>query len=273
MPKSLQPYDPQPGDRLMLSVELQPPKQVVLNELTALLKAEEVCVSASGTNKATHEHTMHEQPRHVSSATTLAAGQRLALEGPFDVPADAPASFKASNNRIRWTMEVRVDTPHWPHWVLKKPLLVRAASGAAQTETASAAAAQTETAAPSASATETAAEPESTLLTACESIHAAPRLAGCRDREIQVLIGRTFDFAITVERYYGLDADYRGGRALVGTLTGSERAFGAAFPEGDGARIDAVAPGTVLRGRGRVVEWSILHDRPELLAELRGVAP
>jgi len=111
-------------------------------------------------------------------------------------------------------------------------------------------------------------EDSAALLAAHDAIHGADRLSGARQEQIDALMGRNFEFPLKIkriDRYYGADAAYKGGRVVVGTIADSDKQVGVRLPASENDRIDALKAGDGLDASGSVAEWSVLHDRPELM--------
>jgi hypothetical protein len=113
-----------PGEEVGVEVKVTPPKPVQLNRAFVELRAREICVSGSGSNRRTHRHTVYSGGTSLSGAITLEGGARKLLNGTLRIPEEAPTSFKGSANKLLWDAKVRLDIPSWPDWVKKIPLVV-----------------------------------------------------------------------------------------------------------------------------------------------------
>lgn len=113
-----------PGEEVSVQLQFSPRSRVQLNRVTARLVGKEVVVSGSGTNRTTHTHELARVERELSGECMIHAGEGVDLDATFTVPPDAPLSFHASDNDLRWTVEVHVDIPGWPDWTKDVPLVV-----------------------------------------------------------------------------------------------------------------------------------------------------
>lgn len=70
----------------------------------------------TATNTVTHTDTatIFERPAESPLHGELQPGQAIDFQATFDVPADAPPSFEAPNNRIDWLLIYDADVPGWP---------------------------------------------------------------------------------------------------------------------------------------------------------------
>jgi hypothetical protein len=114
-----------PGDSLPLELRFTPRKSSTLGGITARLAAVEECVSGSGTNRTTHTHKIHEQTFTLAPQGQLTAGRPMEFRTVVPIPQTNAFSFSASDNKLTWTLEVRIDIPMWPDWVEKRTLTVR----------------------------------------------------------------------------------------------------------------------------------------------------
>ncbi|MGD2121182.1 MAG: hypothetical protein PVJ76_05540 [Gemmatimonadota bacterium] len=113
-----------PGEEVGVAVKVVPPKPVRLNRAYVELRAREVCVSGSGSNRRTHRHTVFSGGTPLSGATTLEGGAEKVFTGTIQIPGGAPCSFKGTANKLLWEAKVRLDIPSWPDWVKEIPLVV-----------------------------------------------------------------------------------------------------------------------------------------------------
>lgn len=113
-----------PGGRVQARLAFQPRRRVTLNGITAELIGSEVCVSGSGSNRTTHRKTFFNDLHTLEGATTLQAGDRREFNLDFPIPDDVPFSFDLDDNDLSWTIDLRVDIPHWPDWTNSLKILV-----------------------------------------------------------------------------------------------------------------------------------------------------
>jgi hypothetical protein len=104
----------EPGSLIPVTLSLSPSKPISINSITCQVKAREVCVSGSGTNKTTHRHTLHSDSSELSQSRQLKGGQIHKITGLVPVPDKPLYSFHASDNKLVWTATIHVDIPGWP---------------------------------------------------------------------------------------------------------------------------------------------------------------
>ena len=117
------PSDLYAGEDVQVTIRHETGNSTHIRSVVAVLKAEEVVVSGSGTNKTTHRHTVVEERKVLLQTGTLPPSGRM--EATLKVPPGAPPSFGVSSNRLSWTVEVLVDLPMWPDLTESVPLLVK----------------------------------------------------------------------------------------------------------------------------------------------------
>ena len=105
-----------PGEQVQARLAFQPRRRVTLNGITAQLTGSEICVSGSGSNRTTHRKKFFNEQHTLEGATTLQAGDRRELSLDFTIPDDVPYSFDLNDNKLTWTIDLRVDIPRWPDW-------------------------------------------------------------------------------------------------------------------------------------------------------------
>ena len=114
-----------PGGGVPLQIEFTPRKTTKLNRIIAKLKGEERCTSGSGTNKTTHTHKLHESTIVLMPKGNITAGRPIQLETNVPIPDGGAFTFSASDNKLTWSLEIRIDIPLWPDWTTKRTLIVR----------------------------------------------------------------------------------------------------------------------------------------------------
>jgi len=105
-----------PGQSVPLTLECCPSGRPGINGIAATLKAQEIVVSGSGTNRSTHTKTVVEEQCVIREAMHLDMGLQT-IEAAVTIPETAAWTFHASDNDLKWTLTVRVDIPGWPDWV------------------------------------------------------------------------------------------------------------------------------------------------------------
>ncbi len=119
------PLDLRRGDSVSATLHFSPQADVMLNSIKLRLRADEVVVSGSGTKKKTYTHTVFDQEQILLEHEHKFPGDEVALEGSFEIPFDAPLSFFATSNKLRWKVSAAIDIPRWPDWSTWNALRVR----------------------------------------------------------------------------------------------------------------------------------------------------
>jgi len=123
-----------PGQALRVEVRLQPKYAATINSVTAQLQAREVVVHGSGTRKTTHSQIVYEMETPLTvGKPRLRAGERRRMQADFGVPPDAPLSFTARDNAVRWELAVHIDVESWPDWHETFPIGVLPAGAGSRT--------------------------------------------------------------------------------------------------------------------------------------------
>jgi hypothetical protein len=107
-------------DQIQCSVHLAPTASAQINHVRARLVVQEVVTRGSGTNRHTYRHQVHEQ-----GADMLAAGRSVhgyAYSVRLPIPQPVPWSFSASDNDLKWMVEVHIDVAGWPDWKSHFPI-------------------------------------------------------------------------------------------------------------------------------------------------------
>ena len=78
----------------------------------------------SGTNATTHTNKFHDETVTLSGARSLPPGRQAVLEGSFDLPPDAPYSFRAPSNNLDWGVAILLDIARCPDWAGLQMLVV-----------------------------------------------------------------------------------------------------------------------------------------------------
>lgn len=113
-----------PGGEVAVRVAVEPDRDRSVNQVHAIVRCREICVSGRGTDRTTHREELESLPLTLQGPSSLRMGQRTTFEGTFQVPADAGHTFVSSNNNVVWDVEVHVDIPSWPDWRERVPLVV-----------------------------------------------------------------------------------------------------------------------------------------------------
>ncbi len=112
----LEPVETWPGGQVLARLAFTPKSTANVNAITIKLTADEVVVSGSGTNRTTYTHAIHSEMFELSGAAELRAGQPVEFEQMIMIPRNAPYSFDASDNDLRWKLVGHIDIAKWPDW-------------------------------------------------------------------------------------------------------------------------------------------------------------
>lgn len=114
------------GDSVRVQIAFTPPRDTVIERATARLQCTEIVVRGSGTDKRTFREEIHAEAMEL--ATPGAHLPRLApvqWSAQFRIPDDAPFSFSARDNQLRWSVALTIDTEGAPAWKEDAPFVVR----------------------------------------------------------------------------------------------------------------------------------------------------
>lgn len=112
------------GEPVRVKVFCQLQAETELLAAVAKIRAQERVVRGSGTNKTTYRKVVYEQEAEIALARKLGRGLPFQAEGTLTLPEDAPPSFEARRNRLRWTVTLRLDIARWPDWTEERVILV-----------------------------------------------------------------------------------------------------------------------------------------------------
>lgn len=113
-----------PGEEWPVSIRFTPRKSFLINSITLQLEANESATSGSGTNKTTATHKLLSQRHVIREGGPLAAGETVDEKFSIRFPNTEAFSFDASDNKIKWNAEVRIDIPRFPDWKKNEDLQV-----------------------------------------------------------------------------------------------------------------------------------------------------
>lgn len=113
------PAEVDPGETAVVFLSFQPPRPLRLNVVEVRLTASEV--------RRVDGSTVTREAARITERPALPAlvgrdGLRLRVELPL--PESAPPTCEEPDRRVTWSLEVRVDVPRWPDWVVTIPLRV-----------------------------------------------------------------------------------------------------------------------------------------------------
>jgi hypothetical protein len=284
----------QPGEAVRVEVRMDPLKRRTINGVSATIRGREVCVSGHDRDREVRTHEVHSRVVALSGPRSVAAGEATVLSAEIPVPDSQAWTFSSDHNEVTWDLTIHVDIPSWPDWYEEHklvlwpwPLLsaddpedepVEDEPGRAVVERELVGLLETlgHTGSPAPPPAESSDdEPTSELATSVRAALEAGSLGGDRSRLIREMKGRSFIFGLEVDHFRstfgsGPDAGYRRGRTVTGTVYGTDVQVVVRFPESQNAEIDALAPGSIRKVRGSVVDWEKLSGRPVLHASLGG---
>ena len=105
-----------PGEPVEVELRFTPRQALHLNGIALRLRGQEVAVAGSGTNKRTYRHQLHLEEQSLLGEQQVGRGQEVMARGNLVLPTDAPRSFMANSNEVRWEVEVDLDIARWPDW-------------------------------------------------------------------------------------------------------------------------------------------------------------
>ena len=114
-----------PGGSVPLRLTFTPRSSSRLDGVTARLVGMERCVSGSGTNRSTHTHKFYDRTVALAGGRDVKAFERTQIDGAVQIPELHAYSFRATDNELIWTVDVRIDIPLWPDWTENRVLTVR----------------------------------------------------------------------------------------------------------------------------------------------------
>lgn len=123
-----------PGGTFSMRLRITPQRRVLLNGVRAKLTAREECVRGSGTDKKTYTEQLFEDVVVAAEQQELEPGRTAEFDISLPVPKGEHYSFHASDNKLIWEAEVRIDIPNWPDWVDKRTLCVRPGAAVAPSD-------------------------------------------------------------------------------------------------------------------------------------------
>ncbi|MFT5524039.1 MAG: hypothetical protein ACI9HK_001989, partial [Pirellulaceae bacterium] len=114
-----------PGERIRLNIHFVPKVAGKLNAITAVLKGVESVESGSGTRRTTHTHVLEERKVTLYQEGGLTIGEPIDIACELPIPQTDAYTFFAADNKIIWTVTIRIDIPLWPDWVVAQVIRVR----------------------------------------------------------------------------------------------------------------------------------------------------
>ena len=284
-----------PGEQWTARIQFHPRKQFRINSIALTLEGKESATSGSGTKSTTHKHSILEQKLVVRANDMLAANEPVDEEFKFVFPDTGAYSAELSDNKIQWTVLVRIDIPSFPDWSKLQPLQVvpaaflqnvseaiKISSGQdpsligpssmvrppASVSPPPISSSQRFDASTDADAPEVWEEDVSPgLAQLITAINAAPRHGSERGDIISNAAGQTFDANILIDRVTSLmgsmasDPRYEYGKSVTGTIEGTNQAVQVITPESQNDDIDDLRRGDNWQTQISITDWDSLYNR------------
>ena len=115
-----------PGEELVCTVSFRPRGDVRLERIVARLEAQEEVVTVGSDGKqATLRATVHAHEAVSTPMRDVARGEEVRETVRLPIPADAPYTFTAGQDRLVWTLSLRIEVPGWPDWFHQSAVMVR----------------------------------------------------------------------------------------------------------------------------------------------------
>ena len=105
-----------PGGQVAITLDFVAGMDMHLNSVMVQLKATEYATQGSGTDRTTYSHDTYDEVSPSHGPMQIKKGQKVEFVAQLPMPHDAPYSFEASDNSIKWTAQVSIDIPNWPDW-------------------------------------------------------------------------------------------------------------------------------------------------------------
>lgn len=268
-----------PGDSWPVGLAFTPKKTFRINEISAKVVAEESATSGSGTNSTTHKHKLYEEKQIIVPAGQLVAGEQFAEQLQIPLPDTEAWSLEASDNKVQWTVDVRIDIPRFPDWSHKATLQMIPAAFLQQeprstedVDTAGGTVPFDDPPATTDVADSVSDSPGRTIFELVSEINSQDRYGNERSHVIEAAGDQPYQVSIIVDRISTtlgltgeLDPEYQQGRTVVGTIAGTEQEVQLFARQSQNAAIDAVARDEVWESRAVVQKWDSLYNRLVML--------
>lgn len=266
-----------PGEDWPCELSFTPQKTFRINEVSARLLVQESATSGSGTNSTTHRHTLFDDKQVILPAGQLMAGQPFSESLHIRLPETDAWSLDASDNKIEWTMDLRIDIPRFPDWSHKTTLQMIPSDFLNDVtehwlNTTGTQIPFDDSGEPSAVDDPEASPSTLPLFELVSSINNADRYGNERSKVVVAAAGRTFDVAIIVDRvsttlgFSGNTSEaHRHGRTVLGTIAGTEQEVQLFTRQHNNAPVDAVARDEVWESQATVDKWDSLYNRLVML--------
>ena len=267
-----------PGEDWPCVLEFTPRKTFRINEISAQLLVQEIATSGSGTNKTTCRTALFDEKQIVLPAGQLTAGELVSEHLQIPLPDSDAWSLDVSDNKIKWTIDVRIDIPRFPDWSQKTTLQMipaRFLQGSATNTAPSDSSGPisfdkaSNTFADHATIEETA---PATVFELVSAINNADRYGNERTQVISAVGGQTFGIAVIVDRTSttlefaeSVRPEHQQGRTILGKLAGTDQDVQLFTRQHNNAAIDAIARDEVWESQATVAKWDSLYNRLVML--------
>jgi hypothetical protein len=112
------------GDKVTCRLQFQTKSKVYLDNIAAILSAEEVAVSDDGSSSNTYTHVAYIKSLVKSYTENLIAGRLIYFNCVLPVLPDAPVTLSTGHNDIKWSVKVKLSFKRWPSWEKTIPITV-----------------------------------------------------------------------------------------------------------------------------------------------------
>lgn len=99
-----------PGDTVTASLTFQPRSNIKIDKITMTLTGIEQVVRGSGSNRKTFTETIFTESQELMGAQIVFPSEEVNLSGQLNLPMNAPYSFAATDNEIKWSVKVLIDS-------------------------------------------------------------------------------------------------------------------------------------------------------------------
>lgn len=113
-----------PGEEVTCRLSFKPLQDVSVKAVHFKLQCDEVVISGSGSNKKTYSTYIYKRQVSQLENSALLANEEVKLEQRLQLRPNAAYSFSATDNKIDWYYEVKIDIEGWPNWYEKLDLQV-----------------------------------------------------------------------------------------------------------------------------------------------------
>ena len=113
-----------PGEDWPLELKFTPKKSFRINGIQAEILGREAATAGSGTNKTTKTHKVHDGVDKLEPEGQISAGESFDRKYTIPFPETNAYSLEEEDNKITWTVKVRIDIPWFPDWTEKKTVQV-----------------------------------------------------------------------------------------------------------------------------------------------------